>query len=386
MPDQNEGNGNAMKRWISLLTAVLLLTALAACAAPGQTADTNKKPKPAETVSLTEKTVGLCVPEQNSQRWREDAAALTAGLERKGCQVHLKDANLDAALQADQVAQLIALPVDCLIIAAVDSISLLQVLEQAKKAGIPVIAYDRLLMNTDAVACYIGFDNEAAGQQLGQYIVDTKQLRTAQEEARSYTVEFFMGSPEDSNAILLYMGVMQTLQPYLDSGVLVCMSGRVAFEDTCVQDWSRETAMEDCLDHLTEFYTDAPPDILCAASDTLAQGCREALELSAYTVGEDWPVITGQDASLSAVKNILSGHQSMTLYKDTQALTENCVSAVGAALAGTLDSWADTLCQNGAIEVPAVLCTPVAVNAENCRQILVDSGIYTEAQLADESE
>lgn len=377
-----------MKRRIALLAAVLLLATLTACAAPGQGDDagTLSGGKPVETVSLTEKVVGICLPEQTSQRWQEDAKTLTAQLEQRGCQVRLEDAQLDAALQADQVAQLIALPVDCLIVAAVDSISLLQVLEQAKSAGIPVIAYDRLLMGTDAVCCYVGFDNEAAGKQIGQYIADAKQLQTAQQEARSYTVEFFMGSPEDSSAVLQHIGVMEVLQPYLDSGVLVCRSGRVAFEDTCVQNWSEDAAKKDCLAYLTELYTDAPPDILCAASDALAQGCRAALEQSGYTLGESWPVITGQDASLEAAQAIVSGHQSMTVLKKSHLLAEICINAVDAVLSGAEDSWADTVCSNGAVEVPARLCDPVAVDAQNIQEILVDSGIYTEAQLTGESE
>lgn len=375
-----------MKKRMALLLAVLLLAALTACAAPRQAADTGASRKPVETVALTEKTVGICLPDQSSQRWQEEAQALTALLEKRDCQVRIEDACQDAALQADQVAQLIALPVDCLIVAAVDSIALLQVLEQAKSAGIPVIAYDRLLMGTDAVSCYVGFDNQAAGRQIGQYIADAKQLQTAQQEARSYTVEFFMGSPEDSSAVLQHMGVMEVLQPYLDGGVLVCRSGRVAFEDTCVQNWSEDTAKNDCMEHLTEFYTDAPPDILCAASDALAQGCRAALEQSGHTAGEGWPLITGQDASLEAAQRILSGHQSMTVLKESHLLTQLCIDAVDAVLSGVADSWADGVCNNGVMDVPACLCTPVAVDAANIQEILVDGGIFSQAQLSGESE
>ena len=375
-----------MKKRIALLLVCVLLMVLAACASLGQAAGGGSGGKPAETVSLTEKTVGICVPEQTSQRWQTEARALTELLEKRDCRVLLEDAQGDAALQIDQVTQLIARPVDCLIVAAVDSIALLQGLEQAKNAGIPVIAYDRLLMGTDGVSCYIGFDHTSAGRQMGQHIAGKKQLQTAQQEERSYTVEFFMGSPEDSSAVLHYMGVMEVLQPYLDSGVLVCRSGRVAFEDTCIQSWSPDAAWDSCLTRLLEFYLDAPPDILCAASDTIAQGCRGAMEQAEYPAEKAWPVITGQDASLEAAWGILSGHQSMTLFKDSRELVEKCVNAVDAVLSGTVDSWADTVCHNGVAEVPASLCAPVAVDQENIRQILVDGGIYTEDQLTGETE
>lgn len=376
-----------MKKIIALLAALVLLAALTACAAPGQASDPNMGSggKPSGG-SGAEKTVGICLPEQTSQRWEEDARELTAYLEQKGFRVLLENARQDAALQANQVAQMIALPVDCLVVAAVDSISLLQVLEQANNANIPVIAYDRLLMSTNAVSCYVGFDSRSAGRQLAQHIADAKQLQQAQQEAGSYTVEFFMGSPEDSNAALLYMGVMEVLQPYLDSGTLVCCSGRVAFEDTCIQGWSQDTARQDCLSYLMEYYMDAPPDILCAASDAVAQGCREALVQAEYTLEESWPVLTGQGASLDAARSILSGQQSMTLFADSGQLTQLCVSAVEAALSGTVDSWAETVCHNGSVEVPATLCTPVVVDAQNLRQILVDGGVYTDAQLTEESQ
>lgn len=378
-----------MKKLIAILLALTMLAALTACGSeqpsPVDTGSGTGSAVP-EAVSVEGKTVGISVPNRTSQRWLDDSAALTALLEELGCRVLLQDAQDDALLQADQVEKMIAQPVDCLVIAAIDSLTLIDALQQAKTADIPVIAYDRLLMNTDAITYYAAIDSEAVGAAIGDYIVNAKQLQTAQEEGRSYTIEFFMGSPDDNNAVLLHRGVMGVLQSYLDSGVLVCRSGRVSFEDTCIHGWSSETAQAVCGKYLADIYTDAEPDILCAASDSLAEGCSFALEEACRTVDEGWPLITGQDADLAAVRRILLGQQAMTVYKDTDALVRSCVELTKAALSHVPADLGGIVCSNAAMDVPSVLCAPAAVDAQNYWEVLIDSGCYTEEQLTGEIE
>ena len=377
-----------MKKLMALLLALAMLLALTACGAERQTAAAGSGSGDAakEAASETGKTVGISLPNQTAQRWIDEGAALTELLEAQDCRVLLHDACDDPFLQADQVEKMILQPVDCLIIAAVDSLTLLDALQKAKQAGIPVIAYDRLLMNSDAVTYYVGADSEAVGTAIAQYIVSARQLQKAQDEGRSHTVEFFMGSPEDNNAVLLYRGIMGVLQQYLDSGVLVCRSGRLSFEDTCVHGWSAETAQMHCGNYLADFYADAVPDILCAASDSLAEGCCWALEEAGLTAGETWPLITGQNAELTAVQRILSGRQTMTVYNDTAPVVQACAELALSVISGEQAAPGGTVCSNGVMDVPSVLCAPVAVDAENYRETLIDSGCYTEEQLTEESE
>lgn len=345
-----------MRTWIALVLTAVLLLSLTACAARQQSEASTALPEDSLPSLSESKTVGLCLPNQTEQRWLDDAAALTQHLEEMGYQTVLQDAQDDPWLQAEQVSQLVGSRVDCLVVAAVDSLLLADVLQQAKQADIPVVAYDRMLTQTDGVSCFVGFGYEDTGAAIAEYIIAAKQLQTAQAEGRSYTVEFFMGSPEDNNALLLHTGILRVLQGYLDSGVLVCPSGRVSFEDTCVQGWSEQLAKERCAEFLAE---EVKPDILCAASDSIAQGCVEALEQSGCVPGEGWPLITGQDAEAEALERIADGRQAMTVYKDTGVLAEKCAQAVQALLGGTLS--ADT-CHNGVIDVPAVLCLPVTVD------------------------
>lgn len=230
---------------------------------------------------------------------------------------------------------------------------------------------------------YASFDNEGVGTAIGQYIKDAKDLEAARAAGESYTIEFFMGSPDDNNAVLLHKGIMGVLEEYLNDGTLVCKTGRTSFDDTCILRWSQETAQQMCENYLSGYYADEPLDIACSAFDGFSYGIRSALESAGYTVGENWPLITGQDAELMAVKNIISGHQTMSIYKDTRLLAEKCVGMVNAVLSGTEPEINDTTTyNNNVLVVPSYLCTPIPVDKDNYEEIIVEGGYYTADQLA----
>ena len=326
------------------------------------------------------KKVGVAMPTQSSERWINDGANMKEQLEDLGYEVDLQYAEDDVQMQVSQIENMIASGVNCLVIASIDSSALVNVEAQAKEAGIPIIAYDRLLMDTDAVSYYATFDNKGVGTAIGKYIEEKKDLANTSE---TYTIEFFMGSPDDNNAHMLYAGLMEVLQPYLDNGTLVCKSGRTSFDDTCILRWSQETAQQNCENYLTGFYADEDLDICATAFDGFAYGCKAALEGAGYTE-ENWPMITGQDAELMATKNIISGKQTMSIYKDTRLLASKCVTMVQAVLEGAEPEINDTeQYDNGKIVVPSYLCTPVAVDQDNYKEIIVDGGYYTEEQLAE---
>lgn len=351
-------------------------------AAPAEDAAAEEAPA-AEAPAAGGKKVAVAMPTQSSERWINDGANMKEQLEALGYEVDLQYAEDDVQAQVSQIENMIAGGANCLVIASVDSSALVNVEAQAKEAGIPIIAYDRLLMDTDAVSYYATFDNKGVGTAIGQYIEKEKDLPAAQAAGESYTIEFFMGSPDDNNAVMLHNGLMEVLQPYLDDGTLVCESGRTSFEDTCILRWSQETAQQNCENYLTGFYADKDLDICASAFDGFAYGCKAALEGAGYTA-ENWPMITGQDAELMAVKNIISGTQTMSIYKDTRLLAEKCVKMVQAVLEGAEPEINDTdQYNNGKITVPSYLCTPVAVDQSNYEEIIVDGGYYTAEQLAE---
>ncbi len=327
------------------------------------------------------KTVALCMPTQSSERWINDGANMKEQLEAKGYKVELQYAEDDVQQQVSQIENMVAKNVDCLVIAAVDSGALTTVEASAKEAGIPIVAYDRLLMDTDAVSYYATFDNKGVGTVIGQTIEAKAGLKDLQAAGESMTVEFFMGSPDDNNALFLYNGLIEVLQPYLDDGTLVCKSGRTSFDDTCILRWSQETAQQWCENYLASFYADEDLDICATAFDGFAYGCKAALQTAGYTEA-NWPIISGQDAELMACKDILDGTQTFSIYKDTRLLASKAVTMVDAVLNGSEPEINDTTqYNNGKLVVPSYLCTPVAVDKDNMQELIVDGGYYTASDL-----
>ncbi len=325
--------------------------------------------------------IGVAMPTQSSERWIKDGDNMKQKLEAMGYEVDLQYAEDDVQMQVSQIENMIASGAQCLVIAAIDAGALTTVEEQAKTAGIPIIAYDRLLMDSDAISYYASFDNEGVGTAIGEYIKTAKDLDAAKAAGESYTIEFFMGSPDDNNAVLLHKGVMGVLQPYLDDGTLVCKTGRTSFEDTCILRWSQETAQQWCENYLTGYYADEDLDIACSAFDGFSYGIKAALQGAGYTA-DNWPLVTGQDAELMACKNILDGTQTASIFKDTGLLADKCVTMVEAVMKGAEPEINDTTTyNNNVIVVPSYLCTPVAVDKNNLEEVVVESGYYQAADL-----
>ena len=376
----------------ALLSVAMVATMLVGCGSNNASAPAADAPAAEKTEEKTDapaadapaaeangKKVGVAMPTQSSERWIKDGANMKEQLEALGYEVDLQYAEDDVQAQVSQIENMIAAGVNCLVIASIDSSALVNVEKQAKDAGIPVIAYDRLLMDTDAVSYYATFDNKGVGTAIGKYIVDNAGL----DPANPQTIELFMGSPDDNNAHMLYEGLMEQIQPYLDNGALVCKSGQLDFDSNNTLRWDQQTAMKRCEDLLTRYYADEELDICATAFDGLAYGCMAALEGAGYTT-DNWPLITGQDAELMATKHIISGKQTMSIAKDTRILAEKCVTMVQAVLEGKEPEINDTeQYNNNVIVVPSYLCTPVAVDKNNYKEILVDTGYYTEEQLAE---
>lgn len=376
-----------MKKILGMFLASAMLFSFAACSSNGAVGNSNGSEAtstPAATSTTKTKgsggKVGIAMPTQSSQRWINDGSNLKSQLEALGYTVDLQYAEDDVQAQVNQIENMITSGAECLVVASIDSQALVNVLAQAKSNGIPVIAYDRLLMDTDAVSYYATFDNKGVGVEIGKYIEKTMDLKNG---GGPFNIEFFNGSPDDNNAHMLNDGLMEVLKPYLDSGQLVCQSGQIDFDQTCILRWSQETAQKRMEDLLAGYYSQGKDlDIVASAFDGFAYGAAAALEGAGYKVGDKWPIITGQDAELMAAKNILSGKQAQSIFKDTRVLASKCVTMVQAVMEGGKPEINDTTTyNNNVIVVPSYLCTPVSVDKENLKTELVDSGYYTAAEL-----
>ena len=327
------------------------------------------------------KTIGVSMPTQTSQRWIQDGDFIKQKLEAKGYVVNLKYAEDDIKAQVSQLQEMIDGGANCLVVASIDSVELVDVLDKAKQKNIPVIAYDRLLMDTDSVSYYATFDNKGVGIAIGRYVEAALDLKDGKE---SYNVEFFAGSPDDNNAHFLNEGVFEVLQPYIDNGRLKVLSGETDFNSICTLRWSGETAKARMENILKRYYRNAKIDAVVSPFDGISYGIADALEEAGYQVGKDFPIITGQDAELRAVKDIIAGRQSMTVFKDTRVLADKCVTMVEAVLDGKVPEINDTISyDNRKMVVPSFLCQPVVVDKGNIDRELVDSGYYTKEEVND---
>lgn len=304
-------------------------------------------------------TAGIALPE-NSSQFKEEGAAICARLEEMGFAAVVEYAGQDAQQQNDQLQRMLTQGVDCLIVAAVDPLVLTEALQQAEKEGVPVISYDRVLTGYSGAKVHIGFDYYATGQEAARQVVQEKLLDTASQEGRSHTVEFFAGPPEDGNAYLWHQGLMAVLQPYLDSGVLRCLSGRVSFEDTCTSGWSMLTAKDDCQKYLEKYYSLEPLEICITAWDTLADGVVRAFEGQ-----KNQPLLTGQGATSSAMDRLEQGSQKLSFRYDRQALAQQCAEAAIAVLSGAAPQTNGTLPGS---ELPAWLLIPELIQARKAEQ------------------
>lgn len=321
--------------------------------------------------------VGVAMPTKDLQRWNQDGANMKAELEKAGYTVDLQYASNDIATQVSQIENMINSGCEILVIASIDGDSLGTVLEQAKEKNIPVIAYDRLIMNSDAVTYYATFDNYMVGTKQGEYIKQQLDLDNA---AGPFNLEIVTGDPGDNNARYFYGGAMDVLQPYIDSGKLVVKSGQVSFEEVATANWSTETAQSRFDAIISANYADGTQlDAVLASNDSTALGVTNSLEAN-YTGA--WPIITGQDCDVVNVKNMIAGKQSMSIFKDTRTLASKVVEMVDAVMKGGKAPVNDEKTyDNGAYVVPSYLCEPVFADVNNYKELLVDSGYYTEDQL-----
>lgn len=322
--------------------------------------------------------VGVSMPTKDLQRWNQDGANMESQLKQAGYEVELQFAANDVQQQLSQIENMISNGCDVLVIAAIEGSSLGEALDMAKGAGIPVIAYDRLLMNSDAVSYYATFDNYKVGTVQGTYVKDTLDLDNA---AGPFNIEFTAGDPGDNNAGYFFNGAYDVLKGYIDSGKLVVVSGQKTFDEVATPTWATEVAQNRAENILSSYYADGKTnvDVWLCSNDSTALGVENAL---AANYNGTYPIITGQDCDIQNTKNMIAGKQSMSVFKDTRTLASQVVKMVGQIINGeTVDVNDTSTYNNGVITVPSFLCEPVFADADNYKTILIDSGYYTEDQL-----
>ncbi len=356
-----------MKKFViasASIAAVAALT-LAGCA-PRDGGDTA-----ASAGFAADATIGVALPDKTSENWVLAGDLFTNGLQEAGFtpDVQYAPASNTVAEQQNQITSMVTNGAEVVIIGAKDGAQLSAQVEAARDAGAVVIAYDRLILNTEAVDYYLAFDNFKVGQLQGQALLDG--LAEAYPDKSSYNIELFAGSPDDNNAGVFFDGAMDVLQPKIDDGTLTVVSGQTAFDQVVTQGWLAANAQSRMDTLLAANYQGTDLDGVLSPNDTLARAILE----SARSAGKPLPVVTGQDSEVESVKSIVAGEQYMTIYKDTRALVAAAIDMVKELQAGDEPSGINDTesYDNGVKVVPAYLLAPVVVTKANAAEAYQDN-------------
>ncbi|ELY4301892.1 D-xylose ABC transporter substrate-binding protein [Cronobacter turicensis] len=303
--------------------------------------------------------IGMAIDDLRLERWQKDRDIFVSKAESLGAKVFVQSANGNEETQMSQIENMINRGVDVLVIIPYNGQVLSNVVAEAKREGIKVLAYDRMINNAD-IDFYISFDNEKVGEIQAQSLVDKVPQG-----------HYFLmgGSPVDNNARLFRDGQMKVLKPFVDSGKIKVVG------DQWVDGWLPENALKIMENALTA--NNNKIDAVVASNDATAGGAIQALSAQGLA-GK--VAISGQDADLAGIKRIMAGTQTMTVYKPITQLA-NTAAEVAVELGNDKQPKSDATLNNGLKEVPSRLLTPIKVDKSNIESTVIKDGFHKKSDL-----
>jgi len=303
--------------------------------------------------------IGFCIDDLRVERWSRDRDYFVAAATKLGAKVSVQSADASEERQISQIENLISRGVDVIVIVPFNSKTLGNVVAEARKAGIKVVSYDRLILDAD-VDAYISFDNEKVGELQAQGVYDAKPKGN-----------YFLlgGAPTDNNAKMLREGQLKVLKPAIDRGDVKIVGQQ------WVPEWSAATALRITEDALTA--NNNKIDAIVASNDGTAGGAIQAL--AAQHLAGKVPV-SGQDADLAAVKRVIAGTQTMTVYKPLKLIASQAAQLSVDLAKGNKPAF-NAKYDNGKKQVDTVLLQPTLLTKANA-DVVIKDGFYTQAQLA----
>lgn len=341
----------------SLVIAAVVVVIVFWSAFAGKPAQPAVTPAAPEAVAPTV-SVGLLLPGIQEARWVSERDVMAAEAERLGVNLVSASADLNADLQESQARNLIMQGVKALIVIPQDAVRAAAIVDAAHQAGIKVIAYDRLIKNSN-LDYYLSFDNVKVGVAEAQGVLDV---------VSKGRFAYIGGSPTDNNATLVRQGSFQLLQPKIDSGDIKIVL------DKQIDSWDPSLAYK----AMDEFLNKGGKlDAAVVANDGMAGGVIQALK--EHGLAGKVPV-SGQDAEIAALRNIIAGTQAVTVYKPVKNLAIEAVRmALALAKGDAVDAPMST--NNGQIEVPSRLLDVVAVTKANLEETVIKDGFHTAADI-----
>ncbi len=336
---------NSVRLLVTVLVCITSLFMMVGCTKQETTASKDSSQK--KTVKI-----GLSMDDLRLERWQHDRDMFVAKAKELGAEVVVQSANGDDQTQFSQCENLISQGVDILVIIPHNGDVLAPIIEQAHKAGIKVLSYDRLITKSN-VDYYISFDNVKVGELQAKAITDMVPKG-----------KYFLmgGSPVDNNAKLFREGQMNVLKPFIDKGDIQIVG------DQWVKDWLPEEALKIMENALTA--NNNKIDAVVASNDSTAGGAVQAL--GAQNLAGKVP-ISGQDAELASCQRIVEGTQTMTVYKPIKLLAPSAAEIAVKIVKGD-QIKTDGVVNNGSKEVPSILLTPIAVDAKNMADTVIKDG------------
>lgn len=368
-----------MKR---ILTTGVALAVVAAFSLTGCSSGTSTETTSAPVTSVAEEiagfpmgsVIGVALPDKTSENWVRAGDIFTEQLTAAGFEpdVQFAPATNTVAEQQNQINAMVTNGAKVIFIGAKDGSQLSAQVEAARDAGVVVIAYERAILNTEGIDYYVGFDNIEIGKLQGQALLDGLAERIPDKE--TYNIELFSGSPDDNNAGLFFEGAMSVLQPKIDDGTLVVVSGQTDVTQTATQGWLPANSQARMDTILAANYQDTDLDGVLSPNDTLARSIMESVRAA----GKPLPVVTGQDSELESVKSIVAGEQYSTIYKDTRVVVAAAVSMVEALQKGE-EPETNTTSNNGARDIPTLSPGAMVVTKENATEAYASDPVLAPA-------
>lgn len=330
--------------------------------------------------------IGIAMPETHVERWKRDGAELKQAAIAKGYRAEVAFADGDQAKQNKQIEDFITKGAKLIIVGSINE-GAAQAVSQANEEGVIVIAYDRLITDSDAYDYYITFDNFKVGQIQGQAIVDGLGLSAG----AGQNIAYFAGSPTDNNAYYFFDGAMDVLNPFVQNGGLQVVgpapasSKDAAFSQIATEGWRAEEAKKRMENLLNSDASNVTLNAVLAPNDPIARAIIEAL-LTDAKYANSVPVVTGQDGETASIKMIRDGKQYMTVFKDTRALSRAAVDLADALLRDATPNISgarvDKSSYNtGKKSVTSYLLEPIMVSRDNYKKVMIDSGYIAQSDL-----
>ncbi|WP_026782314.1 D-xylose ABC transporter substrate-binding protein [Pleomorphomonas koreensis] len=312
----------------------------------------------AAQASADKPVIGFSIDDLRVERWARDRDYFIAAAKEVGAQVIVTSADANEQKQVNQVENLISQKVDAIAIVPMNSQVFGEVIDEAHKAGIKILSYDRLILNADEDA-YISFDNERVG------FLQAEAVLKAVPEGNYYLLG---GAPTDNNAKLLRAGQEKAIQAAVDAGKVKVIGSQ------WVKEWSPTEALSIMENALTA--ADNKIDAVIASNDGTAGGAIQALAAQGLA-GK--VAISGQDADLAAIKRVIDGTQTVTVYKPLQLIASEAAKLSVKLVKGEPVEFNAKL-DNGKKEVDSLLLTPIPLTKENVMKV-VEDGFYTKEQV-----